>query len=326
MTGVGQTFAFATEQICKIAAIEASERALSCLASRDDLDAVVNARLMLARSLYAAGRSAEAIRRALKAVVDLLGEDLARSAQHGLNPTVNVRVWLTLCHADVGEFETGAVEGTVAVRLAAHPSCVEHEFVWSRVGLGRLQVVIGAFASAIETLEPALSLCEDQWEIYFSRVASSLGSAYVSIGRIDEGLGLLQEADSRARKIGFTFGHAWRSSVRHSCSPANRTWHMMRGIARSKRRSGGVNVERSLGAMSAWQCGPCTRSLARGGDALPRRAGDRRAAGHGARTSAMLGRAQAPCPSAECVKLSVSQLTALIAASKIALPIGYRMQ
>jgi tetratricopeptide (TPR) repeat protein len=158
--------------------------------------------------LYAAGRYAEAIHRALKAVVDLLGEDLARSAQHGLNPTVNVRVWLTLCHADLGEFETGAVEGALAVRLAAHRNCGEHESVWSRVGLGRLQVVSGAFASAIETLEPALLLCEDQWEIYFSRVASSLGSACVGIGRIDEGLGLLQEADSRARKIGFTFGHA----------------------------------------------------------------------------------------------------------------------
>src|SRR4029079_8393710 len=39
-------------------------------------------------------------------------------------------------------------------------------------------------------------------------VASSLGSAYAGVGRIDEGLALLQEADSQARKIGFTFGHA----------------------------------------------------------------------------------------------------------------------
>ena len=191
-----------------LAAIDAGERALSCLAGRDDLDPVVSARMMLARSLYAAGRYAEAIRRELYAVVDLLGKDVERGAFHGLNTTVNARVWLTLCHAELGEFETGAVEGAVAVQLAAHPACGEHEFVWSRVGLGRLQVVGGQFASAIETLEPALPLCRDQWAIYFSRVASSLGSAYAGVGRIDEGLALLQEADSQARKIGFTFGHA----------------------------------------------------------------------------------------------------------------------
>ena len=191
-----------------VAAIDVGERALGCLAGRDDLDPVVSARMMLARSLYAAGRYAEAIRRELDAIVDLLGRDVKRGAFHGLNATVNARVWLTLCHAELGQFETGAEEGAVAVQLATDPNCGEHEFVWSRVGLGRLQVVSGAFASAIETLEPALPLCKDQWPIYFSRVASSLGSAYAGVGRIDEGLALLREADVQAQKIGFTFGHS----------------------------------------------------------------------------------------------------------------------
>ncbi len=188
-------------------AVATGERALSLLAERDDLDAAVNTRLMLARALYAAGRYGEALYRA-REVVALLGEDIERGAMAGLNQTVSVRVWLTLFHAERGEFEAGAAEGDIAMRLAVQPRCSEHEVLWSRLGVGRLQVVRGDLVGAIETLTPALPLCKGDLTIYFPRVASSLGAAYAGTGRIDEGIVLLQQADEHARVIGHVFGHA----------------------------------------------------------------------------------------------------------------------
>ncbi|WP_262273628.1 adenylate/guanylate cyclase domain-containing protein [Microvirga yunnanensis] len=188
-------------------AIAAGERALVGLAETDDLDAVVGTRLMLARALYAAGQYSEAIAHA-RDVVALLEDDVERGALGGMNQTISAHVWLTLFHTERGEFEAGAAEGETATRLAADPRCTEHDMVWVRIGLGRLQVVRGDFVRAIGTLAPALPLCEGDLVIYFSRVASSLGRAYAGAGRIEEGVALLQRADERARVIGFAFGHA----------------------------------------------------------------------------------------------------------------------
>jgi tetratricopeptide (TPR) repeat protein len=188
-------------------AISVGERALAGLAETDDLDAVVGTRLMLARALYAAGRYGEAIRHA-RDVVARLGQDVERGALLGMNQTVSAHVWLALFHTERGEFESGTVEGETALRLASHLQCSEHDMVWARLGLGRLQVVRGDLAGAIATLVPALPLCEGDLVIYFSRIASSLGTAYAGIGRIDEGIALLQQADERARAIGLAFGHA----------------------------------------------------------------------------------------------------------------------
>src|SRR5215213_4348222 len=107
-------------------AIAAGERALEHLVDRDDLEGALNARLMLARSLYAAGRYREAIGRA-RDVVALLGEDVERGAVPGSNQTASARAWLTICHAELGEFESGVAAGETALQLAAHPRCSEHD-------------------------------------------------------------------------------------------------------------------------------------------------------------------------------------------------------
>ena len=188
-------------------AVAAGDRVLTLLAQRDDFEAAVNTRLMLARALYAAGRYGEAVGRAREAVARL-GDDVDRGAAPGMNQTVSARVWLALCHAERGEFAAGAAEGNAAMRLAAHPRCSEHDVLWSRVGVGRLRVVSGDLTGTIEALAPALPLCEGDHAIYLSRVAASLGAAYAGTGRIEEGVALLQRADEQAQAIGFAFGHA----------------------------------------------------------------------------------------------------------------------
>ena len=181
-------------------AIKVGERALALTATdRGDLDAAVSSRLMLARAYYARGRYREAIRR-VHEVVALLGDDVERGSLGGLNLTVNARVWLVLCHAELGEFAAGTARGAEALRLAAQVPG-EHERLWSRVGVGRLRVMRGDLAAAIELLEPVLPLCGGEFAIYLSRAASSLGIAYAASGRLAEGLTLLERAVDRAKAI-----------------------------------------------------------------------------------------------------------------------------
>jgi tetratricopeptide (TPR) repeat protein len=65
----------------------------------------------------------------------------------------------------------------------------------------------GGFPAAIKALEAALPLCQGEFAIYLSRVASSLGVAYAALGR-PEGLALLERAVDHARAIGFLFGYS----------------------------------------------------------------------------------------------------------------------
>jgi hypothetical protein len=44
--------------------------------------------------------------------------------------------------------------------------------------------------------------------VYFTRAASSLGSAYALSGRTQEAVPLLERADSHADSVGFGYGHA----------------------------------------------------------------------------------------------------------------------
>ena len=274
-------------------AVAAGERALTLLAEWDDLDAAVNTRLMLARALYAAGRYREAVGRAREAA-NLLGEDVDRGALGGLNHTVSARVWLALCHAERGEFEAGSSEGEAAMRLASHLRCSEHEVLWSRLGTGRLRVVSGDLAGAIEVLAPALPLCEGDLAIYLSRVAASLGTAYAGTGRLEEGLALLRRADEHSQAIGFTFGHALALAQLAGAL-------LLAGGPRSGARGGppcgrycasmGRARERSLGCVRARRCCREAAGSRGGGKALSGCAGDRRRARDCTGAGAVLGRA-----------------------------------
>ena len=177
-------------------AIAVGERALSLLNNCVDIDTTANAMLMLARTLYAAGRYKDAAGNA-RAAADLLGEDLSRSPDPSMNQTVSARVWLAVANAEMGNIEAGMREIEVATRLGKDPSLGlrQQERIWPAIGLGRLLLVSGRFDAAADTVAPVLPLCEGEWGIYFSRVASTLGAAYFELGRAQEGLELLRAAE-----------------------------------------------------------------------------------------------------------------------------------
>jgi tetratricopeptide (TPR) repeat protein len=117
-------------------------------------------------------------------------------------------VWISLCCAELGEFEEAAALGAEALSLASSLGTA-HELIWARLGLGRLGVVRMDFAGVADVLEPALPLCrEGEFAVYFPRVASSLGMAYAALGRVEEGIAMIEQAVGQAGAIGFEFGAA----------------------------------------------------------------------------------------------------------------------
>src|SRR5262249_22224139 len=173
-------------------------------AQTGDFDSRTESGLMLARALCARGRYRDAIGQ-IRPVIAALGEDVARG-KYGIamNRTVMAQVWLTICCAELGDFTESAASSALALRLMAQ---VEHEgenedLIWWRIGAGRLAVLQQDYLKAVEILEPAVKACDGEFVIYFSRIASSLGLAYVRLGELERGLTLLRRAASRAESIG----------------------------------------------------------------------------------------------------------------------------
>jgi class 3 adenylate cyclase/tetratricopeptide (TPR) repeat protein len=121
---------------------------------------------------------------------------------------VYIRIWRVLCLAELGQFTEAGAWGDEAMREAETTTTLgPPEKVWAYVGVGRLHVVRGAFEQAIAVLEPAIRMFEGgALTVYFPRIASSLGTAYVHTGRVADGLVLLRQAEARGASIQFRYG------------------------------------------------------------------------------------------------------------------------
>ncbi|PYM19092.1 MAG: hypothetical protein DMD81_04385, partial [Candidatus Rokuibacteriota bacterium] len=190
------------------AAIEHAEQARHIGIEVDDARCHVSSNVVLARARYARGD----YREAMEAVRE--NDELARRRTrglldgHALRNSPFSRIWGVLALAELGEFAEAIVQGEEALRESA--AFGSHPVVWAHLGVGRLYLVKGDFAQAIELLERGLPLCEAAGDlaVYFSRTAASLGGAYAQSGRLDEALALLERADRHAESIGFAYGHA----------------------------------------------------------------------------------------------------------------------
>ncbi|MFP4896212.1 AAA family ATPase [Paraburkholderia sp. EG304] len=197
-----------------VGAAEAGERALALAERRSDPDAKAWASMMLARIRYGRGDYERAMGHARRAL-DLLHED------HGLGPQeayarftrVNGRIWLVLCLAELGRFDEAAVLGQQATDMAQGMDEPE-ELIFAGHGVGRMHLIQGNLDLAIETLEPALSMCKSaEFPIYLPRIASCLGAAYALMGRTDEALFLLEEAVRQAAASNLAFGQSLVLSI-----------------------------------------------------------------------------------------------------------------
>jgi tetratricopeptide (TPR) repeat protein len=108
--------------------------------------------------------------------------------------SVSARERLAWCLAELGEFEEAMARGEEAVRIARefdHP----YSLAYAHRSLGLISLRRGDAASAILPLERAVEACRvSRMRNPFDIVAGHLGYAYALVGRLPEGVTLLEEA------------------------------------------------------------------------------------------------------------------------------------
>jgi DNA-binding SARP family transcriptional activator len=188
-------------------AIQSAERARELAIELGDARSHVSSNVVLARARYARGD----YRLAMESVRE--NDAIARETrERPRSVSVNIsfsRTWGVLALAELGEFAEAITRGDEALQRSAGENG-PHGDVWARLGVGRLYLVKGDLARAIEVLEPGMPICEAEGDlgVYFSRAAATLGGAYALSGRLDEALSLLDRADRHAETIRFAYGHA----------------------------------------------------------------------------------------------------------------------
>ena len=187
-------------------AVAAGEEALELEADQPNLRLRAGTHVVVARAHYGLGdfRRALEITRLNDALAALQSDPELAERMVGFST-----IWAILAQAELGDFAAAGARTAQAIR-ASTAEAGPHGTVWGHLGVGRLLVVQGELARAIETLEATLALCEEGSDlaVYFSRTASSLGLAYAMSGRVSEGVALLERAAAHAGAIGFAYGHA----------------------------------------------------------------------------------------------------------------------
>jgi tetratricopeptide (TPR) repeat protein len=123
-------------------------------------------------------------------------EGVRRHERFGLPnlPAVLARVYLTLCHAELGRFTAGRILGEEGQRIAetvAHPGSL----MIASYALGLLALRQGDLPMAIPALERGLAICrEAELPAYFHGIAAALGEAYTMVRRVEDAMPLLTQA------------------------------------------------------------------------------------------------------------------------------------
>ena len=166
----------------------------------------IKANVMLARSLYSAGRYREAVHQG-EIVRDALGEDLERgfTGRGGLNQTVSSRVWLCVMLTELGRFEDASSNITKAHELIPRVPANEYVACWAALGHARLASVTGDHETVLARLLPAVDLCTRSYPVYIGRLAMSLGPSLVALGEAERGIDLLERATEVSGRQKFTF-------------------------------------------------------------------------------------------------------------------------
>jgi tetratricopeptide (TPR) repeat protein len=191
-------------------AIEVSERDLTVAANFRTFGMSIVALCRLGQANHTIGdfgRAAELLRRPLAQLQgDLEREHFGMASL----PAVFARAWLAWCLAEVGSFDEGVVHGEDAVAIAEK---AEHPYsravaAW---GLGTLHVVRGDAERAIRILEPGLVVTRvANFPILFPFIAPPLGAAYAQVGRVSEGVALIEPAIRQAISMDLKAHHALR--------------------------------------------------------------------------------------------------------------------
>ena len=112
-------------------------------------------------------------------------------------PSVNSRINLAGCHAELGTFAEGRTLGEEGLRIA---EAVEHpgSLMVASWGMGLLSLRQGDLLRALPLLELAVSICQDAaLPLFFPVIAAALGAAYTLGGRVADAVPLLVRVGER---------------------------------------------------------------------------------------------------------------------------------
>lgn len=179
-------------------AIEVGEQALSVAGTEHDPSLDAATRLYLGLAHHALGHYRQA--------AAFLGDAVARASADagpgrvGLSAIpIHARTWLALCLAELGEFGDAHDHAAEARRLA-DDSERAFDIVTGCFGVGYVALLQGRFEAAAAVLGRAIELVRsNRFATWHSTITASLGHVNVLLGRLDEGLALLEEAGAGPR-------------------------------------------------------------------------------------------------------------------------------
>jgi tetratricopeptide (TPR) repeat protein len=175
-------------------AIASSQQALALAAAGGDHDTPIEANNFLGLVYFIQGDYPQAIDAFRRTMAALEGEP--RDERFGMVEQLAMfsRTYLSLCLAEVGAFAEGVAVSAAGRRIAEaaqHPTSL----VSAYRSVGVLCLRQGDLHQALPLLERAAGICENaDLPLYFSMLASALGTAYVLCGRIDDAMRLLERA------------------------------------------------------------------------------------------------------------------------------------
>ena len=175
-------------------AMAAAQRALTLAKASGDVVQQALASLRLGRAYVGQDDYRRAVDYLAPAVAFFDGARGLRQLGFPNLPSVNSRVWLAWCHAELGTFAEGKTLGDEGLRIAetvAHPGSL----MVACHGLGLLTLRQGDLSRALSLLERAMAIChEADLPAYFPQIAPVLGAAYTLAGRVAEAVPLLTQA------------------------------------------------------------------------------------------------------------------------------------
>jgi class 3 adenylate cyclase/tetratricopeptide (TPR) repeat protein len=189
-------------------ALESGQRALTIADALGDSKVRVPVTAWIGQAYYYRGDYRRAASFFQQNVDGLVGDLMMERFGLPQLPSVHSRTCLVWCLSELGEFADGIRIGDQALEIARgvdHPVTLMIAYA----GLGMLWTRRGDSEQAIALLEPALELCRS-WDVrlWFTRIASALGSAYGLGGRFAEALPLLRQAVGHGESIGLIGGHS----------------------------------------------------------------------------------------------------------------------
>jgi tetratricopeptide (TPR) repeat protein len=179
-------------------ALTSCQRTLALAETLGDVILQVRAMLQLGRVYYILGDYRQAIEYSRRGVTCLEGDMLRERFGLVFLPSVNTRVVLVGCLAEVGAFAEGLAIGTQGLQIA---EAVDHPVsrVIAYLSLGLLAFNKGDFPEAVRMLEQSLGLAQaTEFLVWSPRIAAALGSAYARSGRVTDARLLLEQAVEQA--------------------------------------------------------------------------------------------------------------------------------